>query len=636
MVAFANHMAHDFGQLGRVAIYNATGVVTNYGTITGGGSRYGVEFRTAGTVANIGTASRIAGPIGIYITSASSSTVTNQGTITGLTTEGIKFGGAGNNTMINSGRITGVSDAVLFGSGNDRLILQSGYSFTGVADGGAGTNTLEFDAGNFSLSQLGSEFLNFQDLQIDSGSGVQDLGASSVIQSGLTVVNDGSINNTGSLQVNGVLDNGTGTFVNSGTVVGTTFGIIGGGDIINSGTIIGDGGAGVDMASPGTLTNTGLIQGSTYGVIAGAGDTVVNSGTIKDPGVAGMDLASGAVLVNPTGGLVTGTIGVEFTGTGANLTNNGTITGTGGVAIQFDAGTNTATLGTGSMLNGNIDGGGGAGQISLTGTGTMANTIANFGAGSKLTVAPSASWTASGSWTIASVSNAGTLQSGEAGTPLKLSGNFAQTSTGVFQAVLTAAGGNSELEVAGTATVAGTVLIVPPATLAAATKYTILNATGGVTGTFASVSGGTALLPATLSYDADDVFVTLTQQPVSLPIGATLTANQQATAVAFDSAWVMPIRRASPPPWPGWTRCRPRRWRRRWTSFRARTMPIFLPPPFWRAANSSTSSRTMLSPTMVMRCRMASIPPSSNAASICGAQASASRAMSKATATAIA
>ena len=53
-----------------------------------------------------------------------------------------------------------------------------------------------------------------------------------------------------------------------------------------------------------------------------------------------------------------------FTGAGSSFTNNGTIIGDGGVAVQFDAGVNTLTLDTGSMLTGSIDGGDGRGRRS--------------------------------------------------------------------------------------------------------------------------------------------------------------------------------------------------------------------------------------------------------------------------------
>ena len=169
----------------------------------------------------------------------------------------------------------------------------------------------------------------------------------------------------------------------------------------------------------------------------------------------------------------------------------------------------------------------------MIGTGTIANTISNFGTGSSLTVASGASWVASGSWTIASVTNSGTLQPGVSGTPLNLTGNFTQGSAGVFKTVLTSTGGASFLNITGTASLAGSVLIVPPTSIASTPlKYTIVTASAGVSGTFASVSGGTALLTPALSYDSKDAFVTLTQQNVATTPAASTTPASTTTPAA--------------------------------------------------------------------------------------------------------
>ncbi|MGH6828474.1 MAG: autotransporter outer membrane beta-barrel domain-containing protein [Rhizomicrobium sp.] len=585
--------------------------LTNAGTITGGGTgATAVYLNGGGTVTNSGT---INGSVGVMILGAAAS-VANSGLIqaagTGAGSYGVQFrdtGGTFDNTLANSGTIIGGGghDAVLLGAGNDRLILNAGYSFTGVVDGGSGTNALEIATGNLTLTNVNSEFQNFQNVTIDLGATAVNTGAVN-LPAGATVTDSGILNNSGTLAVPGRFDvsgsltnsgsfsgqvaasgtvgitnsgmmsdvsgpaiystkanlqitnigtiistgplgavawSGGGTLVNGDSshaaalISGANYGVelkAGGATITNAGTIMASNGPGVDMNAPGALANSGLIQGTPYGLLAGSGDSITNSGTIKDAGTAGVSLASGASLTNQAGGVISGTTGVAFTGTGASLTNYGTITGTGGTAIQFDAGNNDMTLGGSSALSGGIDGGGGAGQIGLVGTGTIASTIANFGAGSALFIAKGANWTASGNWTIASVTNNGTLQPGTAGSPLKLTGNFTQSSASVLRSILTAGGGASELEVTGTATLAGTVAVTEPLTLTAPVKYTILTASGGVSGTFSSVTGGTALLPATLSYDANDVYVTVAQ--AQLTGLANATANQAEVEGGYDTA----------------------------------------------------------------------------------------------------
>ena len=51
------------------------------------------------------------------------------------------------------------------------------------------------------------------------------------------------------------------------------------------------------------------------------------------------------------------------------------------------------------------------------------------------------------------------------------------------------------------------------------TRYTILTANGGVTGTFANVTSNLAFLTPTLSYDPNDVFLTLNRNDISFCIG---------------------------------------------------------------------------------------------------------------------
>ena len=65
-------------------------------------------------------------------------------------------------------------------------------------------------------------------------------------------------------------------------------------------------------------------------------------------------------------------------------------------------------------------------------------------------------------------------------------------------------------------------------------RYTILSAGGGVTGAFGSVTDNLAFLTPSLSYDAKDVFLTLTRN--SLPFGSVATTpNQLATANAIGA-----------------------------------------------------------------------------------------------------
>ena len=582
--------------------------LSNAGLIQGGTAGLGVSLQAGGTVYNASTGTITGTSTGILV-GGGTATITNHGTIIGSGTAGVGvlFASGATGTVDNFGTLIGGTsgNSVRFAGGTNELILETGSTLIGVADGSNGTNTLLIEGtgtlnnalvtgfttvifdnasgtisnsstvtnANVTVGTLSNAGTLMGSVTVGSGttlanSGVVNVGTSSTnsgyVSNGGTLTNSstfsnagsfantGSLNNSGSLANGGSLNNSgsltntgslansgsltntgtitttgsgtlsnTGSFTNMGAVMGSMNGITGGGTIANSGTIIGTSGTGVQLTSAGTVTNSagGYIKGGQYGVVVGSGGTVTNAGTILDNITAGASLGSNATMSNASTGTVAGVTGVIFTGTGASFTNNGTITGSGGVAVQFDAGVNTLTLGTGSVLSGSIDGGSGAGLINLTGTGSLTNTIANFGTGSALTVASGADWTATGTWTIANVTNAGTFQAGDLSHSLNLTGNFTQASTGTLRVALDASGTGSFFNITGTAALAGSVTVVPSGTfLAASTPYTILTASGGVTGTFSGgVTTSSALLAPTLSYDAKDAIVTLAQLPVASP-----------------------------------------------------------------------------------------------------------------------
>ena len=426
----------------------------------------------------------------------------------------------GGGSINNSGSISGY-DAVK--TGNTAATLTNSGTITGI--GGSGVYLRS--GGGGSISNSGS---------ISGINGVRGGDAA------VTVTNTGTIagasNGTGvSLFHVGNVSNTTSTALISGAI-GVSL-IAAGSTVVNAGTISGTY-EGVVLIYGGSVSNSGLIRNTLAGVnyngveaFNGAA-SVTNTGTITSAGI-GVYLKAGGSISNS--GAISGVTGIYGKGTSFTLTNYGSITGTGGTALSLNAATNLVTLGTGSVLSGKIDGHNKLVAITLKGSGALASTITNMGTLSSLTVNSGASWVASGSWAIPTVTNSGTLQPGIASTPLNVTGNFTQGSTGVLKTFLTSTGGASLLNITGNATLAGSVLVVAPASISSdPTKYTIVPASGTLSGTFASVSGGTALLLPTLSYDANHAYVTLTQQALGIA-AATQSSNENDFAKAFDAAY---------------------------------------------------------------------------------------------------
>jgi fibronectin-binding autotransporter adhesin len=133
--------------------------------------------------------------------------------------------------------------------------------------------------------------------------------------------------------------------------------------------------------------------------------------------------------------------------------------------------------------------------------------------------------------------NGGTLSPGNSIGALKINGNLVFSTASSYLVEVNAAGQSDRTNVTGTATLGGTVQVVAaPGAYAPGTTYTILNATGGISGTFAGLTGN---LPASdfispmLAYDSNNVFLSLAKTATLASAG--LTRNQIATGSGVDS-----------------------------------------------------------------------------------------------------
>lgn len=145
-------------------------------------------------------------------------------------------------------------------------------------------------------------------------------------------------------------------------------------------------------------------------------------------------------------------------------------------------------------------------------------------------------WAASGSAVVAlakNVSNAGNLFTG-ASLPAHVWGNFSQSSTGNLGVWL-----GSHLRVSGTATLNGQVSILGVKSGYTTTaKETLLNAIGGVSGTFSSLKAApNVFLDASLSYDPNNVFLNINRINVANAVaGMGLSEITQVSATRVEGA----------------------------------------------------------------------------------------------------
>ena len=383
-------------------------------------------------------------------------TVTNGGTLT--TTN---FGVAGSAVITGAGSSVTVTGQTIIGnfapasltiSDGGVLNSQGGADIaTGLPFLGTPTATV---TGPGSTWNVGGPFLSVGDVLVGPGA--------------LIIANGGGVNSTGFTVIGDVTGASTVTVTGAGSVL-TAFGSL----------AIGATSCGCNLV--GTLT---VADG---GVVNSPGLTSIGAGSTLNLGAGGL---AGAI-VTPTIAN-DGQIIANFTDTltlAAAISGAGTLSKTGPGTLIL-AGTNTYTGAT------TIDGG------TLIVYGSIANSTVTVNAGGRL------GGTGSLGNTIIS---GGTLSPGNSIGTLTVSGNLTMTAAASYLVEISPTNAD-RTNVAGTATLAGTVQAAFAAGSFMTRNYTILSAAGGRSGTFSALT--TANLPAgfsaSLSYTATDVILNLT------------------------------------------------------------------------------------------------------------------------------
>jgi len=370
----------------------------------------------------------------------------------------------------------------------------------------ASINTIQFTAGapafNFITSGTGITF----DI---NGAGI---GNNSAFAPSFTNNDNLNFNNASSAGNAVIINNNGGvvSFNNNSTAANATITTNSGGltlfnDNSNGGNaqFIANAGGIVDFSNTAGPANEGNISA---GSIAGAGNyflgsnqltvgsnnlsTTVN-GVISDCGPTGLDCSAGS---GATGGGLTKVGSGTLTLSGANTYTGPTLVN-GGILNVTGSLVSAVTVNSGGMLTGN-------------------GTIGGLDVGSGGAVAPG--------------NSIGTL---------RVAGDVSFEQGSVYQVKADAAGKSAMISATGAASIdGGTVQVLAQSgTYARQTRYTILTASGGVGGQFTDVTSNLAFLTPLLSYDPNNVFLTLIRNDITFASVAQ-TPNQRAVAAALDSS----------------------------------------------------------------------------------------------------
>ena len=446
--------------------------------------------------------------------------------------------------------------SVKLGANNLRIVNGAGNEFAGVI---SGTGSLTINGGTQILSGAntysGGTTISGGTLQLGNNT------ASGSITGNVTDNGTLAFNRTDTSAFGGVISgSGSVNQIGTGTTALTATNTYSGGTVISGGTLqIGNGGAtgsitgnvtdngtlgfnrtdntsfsgsiqgtgGINLAGTGTLTLT-PVEGYTgvttisnvSTLIIGAGGSIATSSDVVDNGVLDLRALTAPQLssLGGSGSVLTG--GQTLTLTKGVDTFSGNITGTGGLTVtggtQVLSGTNSYTGAT--VINGG----------KLTVNGAITNS-------SGVTVNSGGTLGGTGSTSAVTVASGGTLAP-DGG--LTINGGLSMVSGSNFLATLSSTSA-TRATVNGAATIAGTLSVSNGGTAwLLGQKQTVLSATGGVTGQFTAgaITSTGAQYAEAVSYDANDVFVTVNLAKLSplLPAGA--NANAVAPIAGIDAA----------------------------------------------------------------------------------------------------
>ncbi len=515
-----------------------SGTNSNAVSISGGGS---VTNSAAGIISSTGGAISITGAAG---------TVENSGSVSSTGSFAVSMSAGG--TVTNNNSITG------------GVIVSGGSSSTNALENGTGASIVGGILTGASLS-AGGDLTNHG--SITGASGVNIGGTT-------TLINTGTIRATGAF--------GTGASVGSGSTVD------------NAGSITSDSASAVNLGIGSTMTTItnqtggeiiGGAGGSSDAISVGSSFMIDNDGLIRGQGTSlffdpGAIFGSGVAgtVINRKNGIIENQLSggaIEFLGTAAQtLDNAGTINGN----VNLDNGSDVVLLRPGSSINGTLNAGAGSDRLEFiapTGiTGTLdfdVTTVTGFDgengsktgegtwtlAGTNTTFSPDFTVAAGtlivnsttpglaptvqtgaaigGTGTVGGVVNNGTVSPGNSIGTLQVSGDATFNTGSTYTVEVANDGGRDLLDVTGTTAInGGTVSVIPVSSedsYVDGQRFTIITSAVRVTGAFTGVTDLSAFLDFELSYDLNNVYLTLAKTADFASVARTFNQLQVAGAL---------------------------------------------------------------------------------------------------------
>ncbi len=567
---------------------NAGATLSNDGTLTNNGTLNNVHTAWLYNSGNLTNSAPATITNDGYIGTSSNGTITNNGTVSitangglfindtgkldnsGLVANDGWLGIGSNAALSNGGTLNNNTGGNLVNSGN--LTNQSIINNAGTANL-AGGSTYDFTGGTLNNNSGGTLVLNRDFTFNGTDGGTVNLNAGGKVQNyatltnaaGHTQDNSGFINNnTGATFSNaGTFNNNTGATIansgaltnsgridNTGTVTlnaNSAYDFTGGTFNNNSGgtlelkrdfTFNGTDGGTVKLNAGGTVENykiltnaAGYIQENSGGINNNIGGTFTNDGAIVNYPGAGIN--NSGTMTNATGAeLHNG--GALTNNTGATLTNSGTLTNYNSSTL-----TNAGTLDNNSLLN-NISG------ATINNSGILNNNVGAIFVNNG-TFNTSTTFTNNGLFmgtgtTVGNVVNNGTIAPGNSIGTMTITGNFTSNPGSVYQVEINPAGQSDRLNVSGTATLNGGKVSVlgGSGNYGMRTEYLILNALGGLTGTFGGVTSDLAFLTPSLDYRVGkEVWLTMARNSTSF-CDVAGNSNQASLACVLDNTHTSP------------------------------------------------------------------------------------------------